>query len=32
VTLVVTGNTISGQVFLFQRVQEFHEASTAVDR
>jgi hypothetical protein len=32
VTLVVTGNTISGRVFLFQRVPEFMEASIAVDR
>jgi hypothetical protein len=24
VTLAVTGNTISGRVFPFQRVQEFH--------
>jgi hypothetical protein len=32
VTLMVTGNTISGRFFRFQKVPEFHEASTAVDR
>jgi hypothetical protein len=32
VTLAVTGNTISGRFFRFQRVPEFHGASIAVDR
>jgi hypothetical protein len=32
VTVAVKGNTISGRVFRRQRVQEYKEASTAVDR